>query len=151
VLVVLSNSGSINNPTISPIYQSPAVGMTGNDFLNAVVGGITSEPVNDVQETLRKIEGDAGRVRTANKFVDRTLDLDLLLYGNTIQTDDKKGTTLPHPEILEQAYVLKPLADIAGDLVHPTEAKTMSALLQRLKAESPEIFSPLQQVTLIPQ
>lgn len=136
-------------PVISTVYQSPAVGMEGNDFLNAVVAGKTNLSVKDIVGKLNQFELEAGRIRTENKFIDRTLDLDLLLYGDLVTTaNDELSATLPHPEILEQAYVLQPLADIAGDLVHPVVDMPLSVLLNNLKMKSPEKFAALEPIAL---
>ena len=138
---------AFDNGQISPVYQSSAVGMIGPDFLNAVVGATTALSVEEVVRKLYEIERNHGRIRTSNKFSDRTLDLDLLLYDahiqNTESPDNDDSIVLPHPEILQQAYVLQPLADIAGDLVHPICGVTTNELLMSLKSRAPEKFSSL--------
>ena len=147
-------SDLLGNAVISPIYQSPAVGMKGNDFLNAVISGVTKKTLSDLMQTLSQIECKAGRVRTADKFSDRTLDLDLLLYGDRVctqtinNTSGQKTVTLPHPEILTEAHVLQPLADIAGDFIHPAVGVNIADLLLKLKQESPQKFLSLQQINL---
>ena len=65
---------------LSPVYQSAPVGMSGADFLNAVVAGYTTTSLPEVVDKLLEIELTHGRIRTANKFSDRTIDLDLLIY-----------------------------------------------------------------------
>jgi len=135
----------------SPVYHSPAVGMTGPDFLNAVVCGRTTQSVEKTVSALYDLERTHGRIRTSNKFSDRTLDLDLLLYGNQVHNSDSADTdetiVLPHPEILQQAYVLQPLADLAGDLIHPLCGVTINELRSRLEAQSPEKFSSLKMIS----
>lgn len=141
----------LEDAVISPIYQSPAVGMIGNDFVNAVIGGITDKSVDDLVGIFRSLERSAGRVRNENKFSDRTLDVDLLLYGNLCsapKADDARKVTLPHPEITDQAYVLQPLADIAAEVVHPATGVEFLELLRNLKLESPEKFLSLKKITL---
>ena len=136
---------------ISPVYESPAVGMSGPNFLNAVIGGETDVSHYQVVQMLKQIEHDSGRNRTENKFVNRTLDLDLLLYGNLVcepSKNDSNPITLPHPEIIDQAYVLKPLADIAGHLIHPTRNRKLTELLTELQQQAPEKFANLKKVTL---
>ncbi|MGH8278760.1 MAG: 2-amino-4-hydroxy-6-hydroxymethyldihydropteridine diphosphokinase [Gammaproteobacteria bacterium] len=101
---------------ISPVYRNPAVGFKGDDFLNLVVGFASTEDAADVHSALNAIERACGRVRGGPRFAPRTLDLDLLLYGELVADAPVK---LPRPEILEYAYVLKPLADLAPALRHP--------------------------------
>lgn len=109
----------------SPIYKSKAVGFQGSDFMNAVIGLTTAASTESVFKSLKAIEQQHGRRRTTEKFNNRTLDLDLLLFNQIVT---QQPCTLPHPEILTQAYVLKPLADIAPHLKHPTRHSTMQAL-----------------------
>lgn len=142
-------SAQLEHTSVSPVYRSAAVGMKGADFLNAVIGGFTKAPLQDVTNRLHEIELAHGRVRTQNKFTDRTLDLDLLLYGDFVcDPADSGGLELPHPEITEQAYVLRPLADIASALVHPTLYCTINSLLLQLQSEHPEKVASLQTVTI---
>lgn len=127
---------------ISRVYRSPAVGMQGADFINAVVGGCTDMSLHSVVQWLHEIENDHGRVRSDDKFVDRPLDLDLLIYG------DHVDHTLPHHDIAEQAYVLQPLFEIAPSLVHPSLKLTVSELRSRLMMQSPVKFTALSPVTI---
>jgi len=114
----------------SPIYQSAAMGMEGDDFLNAVVLAHTEKSVDWVVQTTRQIEDMQGRVRGANKFISRTLDIDLLLYDNKIINTEI--TKLPHEEISNTFHVLVPLVDLAPSKVHPIIGKTYSTLLEEL-------------------
>ena len=102
---------------ISPVYQSPADGFAGDDFFNLVIGFDTAEPAHTIAAVLAEIEQRQGRVRYGNGMHSRTLDLDLLLYGNAIVREP--GLTLPRPDIIRFAFVLKPLADLAPQLRHP--------------------------------
>lgn len=111
---------------LSPLYRSPAAGFSGPDFLNLVVGFRTEEAPAEIVERLAELEADAGRDRSAGKFSSRTLDLDLLLYGDLIDASLK----LPHPDIERYAFVLRPLADIAPNLRHPTTGLTLAELWQ---------------------
>ncbi len=142
----------LDQPTISPIYQSPAVGMDGADFLNNVVGGHTCLAVEDVFSLLKDVEDAHGRIRLSNKFSDRTLDLDLLIFGDTIRQTTSRDAdfsmTLPHPEITEQAYVIQPLSDIAPDFKHPISGLTFATICQQMKTQSPAKFNVLNQIML---
>ncbi|MDZ7751887.1 MAG: 2-amino-4-hydroxy-6-hydroxymethyldihydropteridine diphosphokinase [Gammaproteobacteria bacterium] len=111
---------------VSPIYEARAVGFAGNDFLNLVVAFDTDMGAEALHEALRAIEDAAGRRRGGPKFADRTLDLDLLLYGDEVRDDD--DLELPRPEILRYAFVLRPLADIAPDTKHPVAGQSFRHL-----------------------
>ena len=103
--------------TLSLVYESEAVGFDGDAFYNMVIACEVSKPVHDINQILRDIEDANGRDRSGPKFSSRTLDLDLLLYDD-LQLDEK-GLKLPRGEILKNAFVLWPLAEIAPDLKHP--------------------------------
>ncbi len=102
---------------LSSVYESEAVGFQGDNFYNMVVGTDTKRSISECIAVLKKIEDQFGRVRGAEKFSGRTLDLDLLTY------DQHVGDTpvvLPRAEITENAFVLWPLAEIAPNAIHPT-------------------------------
>ncbi len=111
---------------ISQVYENASFGFEGSPFYNLVVGFDSDRTVDDLTQTFRKIEADHGRVRGGPKFAARSLDIDLLTYGDKII---KKGSLeLPRPEILEYAFVLGPLAEVAGDERHPVIDKSYSEL-----------------------
>lgn len=102
--------------TLSSLFESEAVGFSGNAFLNMVIGIKTSLSVDQVALKLRDIEFNYGRTSDAKKFSPRTLDLDLLLYDKLI-TDTP--AQLPRNEINKNAFVLWPLSEVAPQVVHP--------------------------------
>jgi 2-amino-4-hydroxy-6-hydroxymethyldihydropteridine diphosphokinase len=110
----------------SRTYESRAVGFDGDPFYNLVVGFDTEQTPQQVAEVLNGIEDAHGRDRSGGKFSSRTLDLDLLLYDALIL--DEPGLRLPRREILEYAFVLKPLAEIAGEMRHPVTGFSFAAL-----------------------
>ena len=108
----------------SPAYQSEAVGFDGEDFLNACCRIQTDMQPEALKAWLTELEDRHGRKRDLPKFADRTLDIDILLFGD--QTGRFGNLVLPRGEILKYAHVLKPLADLAPDLEHPEPGKTFA-------------------------
>jgi len=102
---------------ISPVYESEAVGFAGDNFLNLVVGVHTDDSIDELNQVLKNIEDDNGRSRSGEKFSSRTLDIDILTYGQYDLTE--QGINIPRHEILTYAFVLKPLSDVAPDGMHP--------------------------------
>ena len=109
---------------LSPVYESPAEGFNGPPFLNLVLSFRTEATPEEILEALAEREMLAGRDRSGGKFASRTLDLDLLLYGDCVD----EALKLPHPDIERYAFVLKPLADLAPDLRHPGSGITIAKL-----------------------
>jgi 2-amino-4-hydroxy-6-hydroxymethyldihydropteridine diphosphokinase len=110
--------------TLSSVYRNPTVGFEGNDFLNMVIGFSTREVPEQIVANLERLHQRAGRRRQANPFCSRTLDLDLLMYGDIVSQPLK----LPHGDIEKYGFVLSPLAEVVPDLRHPVIGLTMSAL-----------------------
>ena len=123
---------------LSSVYESEAVGFDGDNFLNMVVGLDTDEEVHTVVQTLREIEDRHGRVRNGPRFSARTLDLDLLLYDDLVVKED--ALDLPRGEIIQNAFVLWPLAEIAPEIMHPVEQQSMAALWQGFDKESQKLW-----------
>jgi len=113
---------------LSPVYESEAVGFVGKPFLNLVVGVDTTLSVRELSVRFKQLEADHGRRREVPKFSGRTLDLDILTYDDQVGQVD--GVELPRGEILKNAFVLKPLADIVPEDRHPISGKTYSQLWQ---------------------
>jgi 2-amino-4-hydroxy-6-hydroxymethyldihydropteridine diphosphokinase len=103
--------------TLSSVYETEPVGFTGDIFYNLVVGFESDWEVKAVAKQLRQIEQENGRTRDCQKFSARTLDLDLILYGDLIVNDGR--LQIPRDEIEHYAFVLEPLAEIAPTLKHP--------------------------------
>ena len=127
---------------LSPVYETVAVGFAGRPFLNLVAGIDTHEPVAAINARLRAIEDAHGRVRGPEKFAPRTLDIDLLTWGDAAGTID--GYTLPRDEILRYAFVLGPLADVAPDGRHPALGRSYGALWRELGEQLQREGGPLK-------
>jgi len=125
---------------LSSVYKSEAVGFEGEDFYNMVIGLQTTDDVQSVYQTLRQIEDEHGRDRSGPRFSSRTLDLDLLLYDDLILHQDK--LQIPRDEILERAFVLWPLAEIAGERVHPIAGQSYAQLWDAFD-KGKEVLEPI--------
>lgn len=107
----------------SSVYRNPAVGFDGDDFLNMVAELRTDTSPQAINRQIERIHDLAGRVRRADAFVSRTLDIDLLLYGDLVISDGK--LRIPRPDVLEYAFVLRPLAELAPCRRHPVTGRTI--------------------------
>ncbi len=112
--------------TLSSVYESESVGFSGDAFYNLVVGFNSELDVKQIVEQLREIELVNGRNRDCKKFSARTLDLDLVLYGDLVINEGR--IQIPRDEIERYAFVLEPLAEIAGHLRHPVSGIRYSEL-----------------------
>ncbi|OIQ25882.1 2-amino-4-hydroxy-6-hydroxymethyldihydropteridine diphosphokinase [uncultured Vibrio sp.] len=119
---------------VSPAYDCEPIGFVGDNFLNLVVGFQCSLRVGELATLLRLIEDNNDRVREGPKFASRTLDLDILTYDD--QVGHIEGVELPRGEITHNAFVLRPLADIAANHIHPTTGKTYQQLWDNYDKES---------------
>jgi 2-amino-4-hydroxy-6-hydroxymethyldihydropteridine diphosphokinase len=118
----------------SPWYQNKAAGFEGSDFINLVAAFTTELPVDELLLVLRGIESLCGRPRGAPRWAPRSMDLDVLLYGDLVCK--RPGLTLPRPDLLVRAYVLGPLFDLAPELTHPTAGVTIGELWRRFDQSS---------------
>lgn len=117
--------------TLSSVYESEPVGFAGTNFLNLVAQVQTTDSIETVQQLFKQIEDDHGRRRDGVKFSPRSLDLDLLLYDDCVQSGQGDLTpALPRAEIEFNAFVLWPLAEIAPHRVHPVNGKSYAQLWQ---------------------
>jgi 2-amino-4-hydroxy-6-hydroxymethyldihydropteridine diphosphokinase len=103
--------------SISRIYAAASVGFDGDDFYNLVVGFDSNDDVYAIVDALKLIESDHGRLHDEPKFSSRSLDLDLLTYDDQVLNNGR--VSIPREDILKYAFVLRPLAEIAPDALHP--------------------------------
>jgi 2-amino-4-hydroxy-6-hydroxymethyldihydropteridine diphosphokinase len=127
----------LGNVRASSSYETVPEGVEGEQpaFLNAAVIGETHLSARDVLEALLAIEAERGRERPFAR-APRTLDLDLVLFGD--QIIDEPGLTVPHPRFRERRFVLEPLAEIAPDLCDPASLRSIADLLDELTRSTPD-------------
>ena len=130
--VVSRLSEILSRPRVSPIYRtSPVGGIAQPDFLNAVMcGHFRGEPL-ELLADCHALESDFGRDRrTEIRFGPRTLDIDVLLFGDRVLSSDR--LTIPHPRMRERAFVLVPLLDLDSGLHDPRSGERYADVLSRI-------------------
>lgn len=127
---------------LSPVYRTRAVGFDGADFHNAAAVIDTDLQPQALNDWLHALEDAHGRDRSGPRYGDRSLDIDIVLFDDCV-LDGPGHLRLPRPE-LQHAFVLKPLADIAPDVVVPGTGRTLA----QLWAAHPEHDMPLQPIEL---
>ncbi len=110
----------------SSLYESAAVGFTGTAFYNLVSAFHSDHDPIHINRKLKEIETKHGRIPNKEKFSARTLDIDLLLYDQDII--DSESIKIPHNDILNYAFVLEPLAEIAPEHHHPVKQRSYAEL-----------------------
>ncbi|MEE8366232.1 MAG: 2-amino-4-hydroxy-6-hydroxymethyldihydropteridine diphosphokinase [Gammaproteobacteria bacterium] len=137
LLAIKEMRSAFGDLRLSPVYESASVGFDGSDFLNLVAGFETESDVHEVVQVLRAIEDRLGRDRTQPRFSPRPIDLDILTYDDLVM--DEQGIQIPRQEILQNAFVLKPLCDIAPETLHPTVKKDYQTLWLAMAPEAPRL------------
>lgn len=120
--------------SISAVYRSKAVGFDGDDFLNLVASFESNASARAICEEIELIHNLAGRDRDDGKWESRPLDIDLLLYNDLVM--DERPVRVPRADVLRYSFVLRPLAELAPDLVHPVTGRTMREHWQAFDAGS---------------
>lgn len=111
---------------LSRVYESAAVGFEGDAFYNLVAGFETADSPRAVAQRLRAMEIACGRDHNSRRFAPRTLDLDLILYGNLVERCEHYR--LPREELLRYAFMLGPMAELAPHECHPVNGLDYAAL-----------------------
>lgn len=121
---------------ISSVYETPALGFEGSAFLNCVLWVRSSLTAKQTLKAIQKIEKRLGRERgkTSEGYASRIIDIDILLYNDESITE--KDLEIPHPRIQDRKFVLQPLAEVNGQLLHPTLQQNAIKLLSQTKDES---------------
>jgi len=122
---------------LSPVYESAAVGFEGDDFLNLVAGFESDDSLHAVVASSRLIEDELGRDRSQPRFAPRPIDLDILLFADLVI--DEPGIQIPRRDIVKQAFVLKPLQDLAADSLHPQTGQSYAELWLKMSAQAPRL------------
>ncbi|WP_028116042.1 2-amino-4-hydroxy-6-hydroxymethyldihydropteridine diphosphokinase [Ferrimonas senticii] len=128
---------ALDHVLISTVYESEAVGFEGDNFLNLVAQADTELSIAQLVALFKQIEQRHGRVLGAKKFAPRTLDIDLLLYGNLATNEPVE---LPRPEIFDNAFVLLPLQQLWPDGVLPNCSQSLAQLWQAFPQQSQKLW-----------
>ena len=121
----------------SSVYDSAAVGFDGQPFLNLVLCVETELELAELAKVLRSIELEHGRAVNAIRYSARQLDIDILTYDDRVGVE--AGVQLPRAEILYNAFVLQPLAEVAPDSVHPVAGKNYAQLWREYDQPSQQL------------
>jgi 2-amino-4-hydroxy-6-hydroxymethyldihydropteridine diphosphokinase len=135
---------------VSGVYETAPIGTgDGRPFLNAAVLLVTDTSPEEFKVAVcRRIEAQLGRIRRPDdKFAPRTIDLDIALWDDIVRK--VLGSPVPDPDIVRHLHVARPLADLAPDLVHPTDGRTLGAIAAALSARAPREALPRLRTGLI--
>lgn len=120
---------------VSQVYRTKPYGPAGQpDFLNAAIELWTELSPRALRRALRKLEAELGRENSDERYAPRQIDLDLCLYDDLVFEDEE--LKLPHPDLVERAYLARSVADLAPNLRHPVSGETMSELAARLEPDA---------------
>lgn len=131
---IIKESGILENVTLSSFYETEPVGFKDQPwFLNAAISGYTDINNTDLISMLKSIEYALGR-KPRERWHEREIDLDILLYGNN--KIESKPLTVPHPRMHQRRFVLLPASEIAGNAIHPIFGLSINSLLENCEDKS---------------
>ena len=142
-LRLLMKSGCIDHASSCPValsthYRTKALNRENDpEFVNGVWMIRTHFSLRRIRSLLKRIETSCGRKRSSDPFDPRTIDLDILLFGETAD----KGAKLPHPDIYRRPFVYVPLIELAPDLIPPGDKEKLASVVD--SSAGPMIVSPL--------
>ena len=120
---------------ISAVYETPAMGFEGSDFLNCVISIQSSLTPSEILKEILRIEKDMGRSRKkAKEYTSRPIDIDILFIDDFVK--NSKKLTIPHPEISNRRFVIQPMAEVNAQFQHPVSRKNMAELLAETNDDS---------------
>lgn len=129
----LDATNGIRVRDVSSIYETEPWGITEQPkFLNCAVAIETSLEPAQLLESVKNIERDMGRVATI-RYGPRLIDIDILLYGDSVIDSETPDLKIPHVRMVERAFVLVPLAEVAGEVWHPTALAPIAVLADRIE------------------
>ena len=140
----LSDLGAVLR--ISNVYENKAIGFEGDNFYNLAVVLETELPAAELNRLLRGIEDRHGRLRNVPRFSSRSLDLDLLIYDDIVRHDEELD--IPREDILKYAFVLRPLAEIAGEVKHPESGLKLAEIWEHFDQNEQEMWPVKMDITL---
>ncbi|MEW6347657.1 MAG: 2-amino-4-hydroxy-6-hydroxymethyldihydropteridine diphosphokinase [Thermodesulfobacteriota bacterium] len=140
---LLGNIPGTRVTAVSRLFETEPVGLSDNGpkFVNGATALDTELPARELMKHMREIETALGKSPEHRSDLSREIDLDLLLYGEDRLTEE--GLVIPHPRMHARAFVLVPLAEIAGHAVHPVLGQTVQWLLDKLPAHDVMHVTPV--------